>query len=66
MAYAPTAYRFSPATGTNPFELTYSIPNRSPWDSPIIPAWWPWRVPPFPIMRFSIMWPYSWPMIGMS
>ena len=42
------------------------MPNMSPKDSPIAPAWWPLRTLPFPIMRFSIMWPYSWPMTLMS
>ena len=39
-----------------------SSASKSPNASPIAPAALPWRAPtPLPIIRFSIMWPNSWP-----
>ena len=66
MAYVPVANGFSSPVGTRPFSLSCSIETRSPAASPIAPAWKPERWSPLPIIRFSIMCVYSWPMMPAS
>jgi hypothetical protein len=66
VAYVPVANGFSRSVGTKPFSLSCSIETRSAAASPIAPAWKPARLAPLPIMRFSIMCVYSWPMTPAS
>jgi hypothetical protein len=74
VTYGPTSVvSASPPTGLSPppagakfHSFRYSMDSTSPELSPMAPAWKPARRLPLPIIRFSIMWPYSCPITDMS